>query len=552
MKTSKLTKILSLLVVLSMMLCMMSACGSGDADTTVTQAASVVADNDDLSSVDEGDTSAVADSIVIYEKSNNSLAPWGTKNGLTGTWEVYEMLYTIDASGERYPVLADASRGEFGGYDHEEGSTSYTFYIYDYIYDHAGNHLTASDVAFCFEYQYNNADTSGWCAFTTEVVDDTTLIMDFEHELTGVGEFNNIICRQFIATEAAFNADGNAFANTMCGTGPYKFVSYEPGVSYTIEINEDYWQKEELIRQESAQNVQTITYYMQEEESQRIIALETGTMDIAPVTATGLAPFTDGGEYADDFQIYAMLSKLHAYITANCDESSPCSDVNLRLAVYNAIDLDGLATVLGTGYEPANMFGSSYYYDYAWVDWDSMDNYNTKDAVDSEVVQGYLDAAGYNGESLEILTIAGMSTAGEVIVNMLAAQGITAHLNAVDQSTVNALAADPTNWDLMLGQMAGDELSTVWSHGFDAGNNEFGAQNFCHDDEWQALLDLCTGSEETHTAEALTNWWQYAVDNAYVMGLYNNYEYYVIPASVSYVQLGDKQAFLPGGCMYTE
>ncbi len=558
MKTGKFTKLLALLIVLSMMLCMMSACGSSTSDTAETQsataAASVDTDNEALSDVDAAGESVVMDSIVIYEKGNNSLAPWGTRNGLTGTFEVYEMLYTLSVDGEMYSQLADVTRGEYGGYDHEAGTGVYDFYIYDYIYDHAGNHVTASDVAFSFTYQYENEETSGWETFVSaEAVDDTTCRFTFSRELTGLGEFENIFCRQFIVTEAAFNADGSAFANAMCGTGPYKFVSYESGVSYTIEINEDYWQKEELRRQESAQNVKTITYYFQDEESQRVIGLETGTLDMGLVSASSLEPFMEGGEYADQFQVYSYLSKLNVFMMANCDSTSACSDLNLRLAVYSSIDRNGLCIALGLGYEPAVMMGSAYYSDYSYVDWASMDNYNTQESVDSDKVQEYLTAAGYNGETLKLMAPSDKSTACEVIVNMLAAQGINVELSLQDQSTFNALAADPTAWDLIINTMAGDNIATVWQHGFDVGNTTNGlAANFADDPEWQELLETCYGSAESHTPEALEAWWQHAIDNGYCMGLFNNYEYCVIPANVTYVQMGDKQSILPGGFIYSE
>ncbi|MCD8369810.1 MAG: ABC transporter substrate-binding protein [Clostridiales bacterium] len=539
----------------------LAACGSSSesssaqpsGDTASTQA--VTSNNDALDKQENIDNSVRHDSLTLQAKTNASLSPFGTKLDLQSLYEVYEMLYTMDAGGERYAVLADASRGEYGGYDHEDGTGVYDFYIYDYIYDHNGNHITASDVAFSFVYQYNNAETSGWDTFVSaEAVDDTTCRFTFSRDLTGLGEFDNIFCRQFIVSEASFDEDGNAFANAMCGTGPYEFVSYTSGSTIVLKANENYWQTDEsLIRQESMQNVENLVYSFVDEETQMVIGLETGTIDVAQVSASSLDDFQDGGKYADQFQIYSFLDKLNVFMMCNCDPVSPTSDVNLRLAIYNAIDNYGLATALGQGYEAAVMMGSSYYSDYDMVDWASLENYNTKATVDPEAVSAYLADSSYSGQTLTILANNTLSKEVEIVVNMLSAVGINAEPKLADISTYNALAADASAWDITINTMAGDFIATVWQHGFDVGNTASGlAANFVDDPEWQELLEACYGSEESHTSEALLAWWQHAVDNGYCMGLYNNYDYYVIPTYVATFCMGDKQFALPGGFTFNE
>ena len=99
------------------------------------------------------DNTIKRDSLTVGWNAPTSIAPWGTTNNVAGNYEVYEMLFETSADGEFFALLADASKGEFGGYDHEAGTGDYTVYIYDYIYDHQGNHITASDVAWSYMYQ---------------------------------------------------------------------------------------------------------------------------------------------------------------------------------------------------------------------------------------------------------------------------------------------------------------------------------------------------------------------------------------------------------------
>ncbi len=526
-----------------------TAAGNDTSATTTNDNSIGTSNNEALTDTSSIDNSTGMDSMTIGCATCSSLTPFGTKSELQALYEVYEMLYTMTVDGERYAVLADASQGEFGGYDHEDGSGIYDIYLYDYIYDHNGNNITASDVAFSFDYQYNNAETSGWDKYiSAEAIDTYTCRFTFSDDLTGLGEFDNIFCRQFIVSEDSFNADGNAFANTMCGTGPYKFVSYTSGSNFVLEANEDYWQTDELRRQESMANVGQLVYTYIDEESQRVIGLETGTLQSAELSASNIGDFAEGGSYSDTIKIYSFLDKLCTFLMCNVSDDSPCNDLNLRLAIYYAVDQVGLTTALGTGYQRSYTLGSDYYGDYGLVDWASLDNYNTADSSDLDKSKEYLDASSYSGESLTLLVTADESKTAEVIVNMLTAAGITVKLNAVDFTTFQALQADQTAWDIMVLDMAGDNIATVWQHGFDTGNSTVGlAANFADDPEWQQMLETCYGSEETHTSEALLAWWEHAVENGYLMGLYNQNKYTAIPASTATVCYGDKQSMLPGG-----
>ena len=256
-------------------------------------------------------------SVTVAIQPQSTLSPWGTNTGFEYLQEVYEDLFEQDDSGDMYPVLADKSKGEFGGYDHKAGSGDYTVYLYDYIKDSAGNPITASDVKFSFEYQLNNATTSGWKKFqSVEVVDDTTCIFHFSSELTQIGELKNIWARCPIVSEAAFNASQSQFASDMCGTGPYMLESYASGASVVLVKNPNYWQTDaSLLTQRQQANADKITYDFIDEAAQQVIALETGSVDaVYNVSASNLADFQEGGSYADQFSIKEWLQTGVRYI----------------------------------------------------------------------------------------------------------------------------------------------------------------------------------------------------------------------------------------------
>lgn len=138
----------------------LTACGTSPQSTN-SQASSQQANSASLPTAavdlqDEAniDNTVQRDSITIAWQAATTLAPWGTNNDTPGNYEVYEMLYECTSDGQRYGVLADESKGSYApGCDHEEGTGIYTVYIYDYIKDHAGNSVTASDVAFSYNHQ---------------------------------------------------------------------------------------------------------------------------------------------------------------------------------------------------------------------------------------------------------------------------------------------------------------------------------------------------------------------------------------------------------------
>ena len=564
-------KIISLLLC-AVMTVSLTACGGNGAQTSsdgAQETAAPVAEESDgelglaeqesdasINDIANADNSAEREGINVGWREATSLEPWGTNNDIPGNYEVYEMLYECDAKGNRYPILADESRGEFGGYDHEEGSAVYDVYIYDYIKDHEGNPITASDVAFSYTWQFNNATASGWGAFQmAEAVDDTTVRFTFEKELTDLGALDNFLCRCFIVSEAACGGDGSALASKMCGTGPYKFDSYVSGSSLTIVKNDDYWQTDESLRhQEQQANVRTITYKFIAEGSQRQNGLTTGELDMVyDMQRENIAPFLDGGDQADKFNVQTYAQKFVYYLNCNCDPDMPTGDENLRKAIYYAIDQDGLITAMGgtDSYTRAYAYVSDYYSDYDMVDWASLDNYNTKKSVDMNVVQEYLNASSYNGEKLVLMLPSDYSTVGTVIAAQLEAAGIHAELKQVDNATFNSTLTDKSAWDIVFNMMAGDYNVQVWAHDYSWANTGDGdhTQEFITDQEWEDLLNLCN-TEEGHTSENMKAWWEMATQHAYGMGLYTGNSYNIVPEECTYVCQGDKLVLLPGACTF--
>ena len=490
---------------------------------------------------------------IIIDADRLSLNPMGLWQSATEVYSMYEMLFQVSngLGSEMVPVLADASRGAHGGYDHEEGSNEYTFYIYDNIYDHAGNHLTASDVVFSFEKTQEYGQTSGWGVVTSwEAVDDTTVKMTCERELSNKGELENIVLRCFMFTEAAYEASGSEFASDACGTGPYKLENYVEGASVSLVKNEDYWQTDDSKKQSCQYaNVDAIDLILITEATQKVTALSTGTIDICQAMP---ADYIEQYINDDKFTLAAAPSNNVYYLEANVNEASICNDANLRTAIFYAVGTEEMCQGLGAySNSPVSVFGPSVFPDYNSA-WESWDNYQTS-AASPEKAAEYLAQSSYNGEELVILCESGGSNMSVLVQALLQAAGINSTITALERNSLNAVSSDPTEWDLYINSTrSSDYLANIWSHvmnkdAFATGTTE----GFVDSEEYQDLLKAVLSVNATETD--MDAFWQYTVDNAYVEGMCCSTTYIAYPEDmVSGLWMNDKSILLPGAFIYTK
>src|SRR5438132_4694059 len=125
------------------------------------------------------------------------------------------------------------------------------------------------------------------------------------------------------------------------GAGPYKFVSFNPGVELVLEAFDGYWRKTPAVKR--------IVMKVIPDESTRLAALKGGEIDIA---------YSIRGELAEDLQQMPGLSVksvvLQApnwiYFPEQWDPKSPWHDLRVRQAANLAIDREGMNKALFLGY----------------------------------------------------------------------------------------------------------------------------------------------------------------------------------------------------------
>jgi peptide/nickel transport system substrate-binding protein len=209
------------------------------------------------------------------------------------------------------------------------------------------------------------------------------------------------------------------FKKTPVGAGPYRFVSFTPGVELVLEAFDQYWRK--------APNVKRVVLRSIPDETTRLAALKRGEVDIA---------YNLRGEMAQEIRRTPGLTlkpnvgqATHwVYFADQWDRKSPWHDRRVRLAANHAIDRNAInqADALGFAKLTFSIIPSSF--EYYW----QPPSY----AYDPARARQLLTEAGYpNGfDSGDYFCDAAIASIGEPVVNYLNTAGIRVKLRPVERA----------------------------------------------------------------------------------------------------------------------
>jgi peptide/nickel transport system substrate-binding protein len=392
--------------------------------------------------------------------------------------------------------------------------THWDVQLYDYIKDSDGNPITADDVVFSYKTLIDSGKAARWDTFgDIKAIDDYTVEFTWTKKIDSLGELEWPLCRCYIVSQKAYEA-GN-MASSPVGTGPYKVTEYDPGAKIVMEANDNYWQKDDLRDAQHLANVQTIEYDIISETSQHVIALSTNQIQYSEsVPAENLKDFQEGGQYAEGHAVFATQGSAVEMLLPNCMDGKATSDINLRYAIFYALDNTAIATAVGT-YSPSKAFGTPFFSDYDTA-WESQNN-NYMATYDLDKAKDYLSKSSYKGQELVILcgSDEASKTACTMIQTMLLQIGINVKINAEDGNLVDTDMRNSDNWDLLYKDAGGGSQVGEWNRPMNY--DEFGTgynMAMIKDDTLQN--DLKTASTiDGHTKENMAALHQYILDNAY-------------------------------------
>jgi len=223
------------------------------------------------------------------------------------------------------PSLAESWTGS------EDGLT-YDFVIRKNAKFHNGEPVTAEDVKFSFErYRGSSSKAIKDRVAAVETPDPQRIrfklkqpwpdFLTFYASATGAGW---IVPKNYVE-----KVGEEGYKKAPVGAGPYKFVSFTPGVELTFEAFDQYWRK--------TPNVRRLVFKVIPEESTRLAALKRGEVDIV---------YSIRGELAEELHRTKGLTLKPAviqgtfwiYFPDQWDPKSPWADKRVRLAASLALD----------------------------------------------------------------------------------------------------------------------------------------------------------------------------------------------------------------------
>lgn len=534
-------KLFSLLLTACMLIGLLAGCGSSDTPSKTTEAP-IETTVPEATEAEVNEPAADKNLVFVISSDNGDLSPFGGDSG--GRHHTYRMLYDCLCASYGLGNTVKELQSQIAKSWNVVDGTTVDVEIYDYVKDSKGNHITAEDVV----YSYEQAIASGTMEKLNGYLDKVTATGDYTVRITltsaSKGAMEWSLTTVPIISKAWFSAASDADKTSdPATTGAYLLKEFSSGSHTTLERNPDYWQTDESLRSYyDSQYYNTITINVLKESSMRVIALENGETDACQnVPAAEISTFlNDDGTAVDGWSVYPDENGRMNVLMFNNDNSVFADNKELRQAVLYAIDFNSVRLGYGntpTNGKPCHDFAPNIASDYL-DEWDQEDyyDYNLDKAKELMAQAGYPDGGITVSLMYQNSTTA---TAGlTVLQSYLAEVGITVELNPVDQALFNSYKYDDTKWDMIVDSKATtDFVTTVWQNVFDTNSFANGSACFTHDDQLQALLEAAADAEKS-TDDDLRAFHNYLRDQAYAIGMFWNYSYYVAREGLTMCQDG--------------
>jgi peptide/nickel transport system substrate-binding protein len=223
---------------------------------------------------------------------------------------------------------------------------SYEFKVRAGAKFHDGEPVTAEDVKFSFErYKGTSSALMKERVASVETPDERTVrfvmkkpwpdFLTFYSSATGAGW---IVPKKYVE-----KVGPEGFKKAPIGAGPYKFVSFTPGVELVFEAFDGYWRK--------MPSVKRLVLRVIPEEATRLAALKRGEVDIA---------YSIRGELAEELsrtpgltlKAVVIQAPFWLYFADQWDPKSPWHDQRVREAARLAVDNKAVSEALTLGHSP--------------------------------------------------------------------------------------------------------------------------------------------------------------------------------------------------------
>lgn len=330
-----------------------------------------------------------------------------------------EALTTYDEKGNMIMYLAES-------FDYDEDRMGCTVKLREGIKFHNGDELNADHVV----WTYQNCATSKSVVMyvnyidlaNVKKVDEYTVYFPFT---SPCGTFEYSAANIFIVNMNTYEEE-SARGEGFTGTGPFKVVGWESGVSIDFERNEDYWRGVPYIKE--------MQFRIITESSVRMMELENGTVDVYRNAMNNDLMRVANNETSGIKLWRANFAMQSHYIGFNCNHA-PFDNALVRKAFSYAVDVESLREVVwGVTADTAKtlMPVSMWYAEELPED--------LQHKYDPEMAKKLLAEAGYpDGLTINMTVDANQNRLmlAEMLPSMLKKAGITVNITRMENAAFN-------------------------------------------------------------------------------------------------------------------
>jgi peptide/nickel transport system substrate-binding protein len=330
------------------------------------------------------------------------------------------------------PSLAESWSGS-------EDGLAYEFVLRKDAKFHTGDPVTADDVKFSFErYRGTSHDLIKNRVAVVETPDPQHVrfklkapwpdFLTFYATATGAGW---IVPKKYVE-----KVGDDGFKKAPVGAGPYKFVSFSPGVELVLEAFDSYWRK--------TPSVKRLVFKSIPEETTRLAALQRGEVDIV---------YSIRGELAEELQRTPGLTlkpvvppaPFWVYFADQWDPKSPWHEEQVRRAASFALDRQAMNEAITLGYSKITGSIIPYSFDFFWQP--------PIPTFDLAKTKQLLAEAGHpNGfDGGEFYCDSSYSNVGEAVLDNLQAAGIRLKLRPLERAAFVEAYSNKKLKNLILG-----------------------------------------------------------------------------------------------------
>lgn len=300
---------------------------------------------------------------------------------LPATYNIFNRLVKSTLDNSIQPDLA--YDWEFG-----EDGKQLVFYLRENVKWHDGEDFNSEDVVWTFNKilegdAYQSASLSN--VESVEAIDEYTVQFNLKNPDASIMSVLSWL-GVWIMPEHIYNTDVDWSENDAnwhpIGTGPFKFVEYQTGVSIKMEAFDDYWGGRPYLDTLIISIIPDAETAYQAYLNGEIDDIQSGTPNAS------LQDLID----SPDYNTYNHVGTSRTYLSFNLEEG-PMADVRVRQAVNLAIDRTAVVERAEKGFGAA-----SEYYISPVFDWAVNDDYKIPEK-DAEKAEALLQEAGYTKNS---------------------------------------------------------------------------------------------------------------------------------------------------------